>query len=149
MVQYEVAMTITYVCTKVRCVLLDEDCYGKRSRACYKCWAQTSSDRHTLFTVGRNVDEMLHGVMPHCQTKVCDAAGHVGLDQDVTALEVSVGDGRLLCLIGPQVRVEEGQPTGNGAGKPDHLLRCEDVNGEVVKEGAMGMVLTDHPQFHI
>ena len=87
--------------------------------------------------------------MSHCQTKVCYAACQVCLDQDVSAFEVSVGNGWLLRLVSPQVCMEEGQSTGNGASKTDHLHWREDVDGKVVKEGAVRMVFTDHPQFQM
>ena len=47
--------------------------------------------------VGGNVQAIILGVIAHCEPQVSDGTGQVTLHQDVLALQVPVGNGRLAC----------------------------------------------------
>lgn len=79
------------------------------------------------------------------QAQVGDAAGAVLLHQDVLALQVSVGDGRL-ALGAVDLRVEVTQAAGGGVGQSQQALGVQRGEPQVVVQGAVLMVVCDEEE---
>lgn len=81
----------------------------------------------------------------HRQPKVCDATRAVFLDQDVLALQVSVGDGRL--ALGPiDLRVEVAQAAGGRVGQSQQGLGVQRRGPQVVVQGAVLVIVGDEEE---
>lgn len=79
------------------------------------------------------------------QAQVCDAARPVPLHQDVLALEVSVGDGRLP-LRAEDLGVKVAEARDGGVGQPQHGSVVQGAGLEVVVQGAVLMAVGDQVQ---
>lgn len=77
-----------------------------------------------------------------CQAQVGDAARPVSLHQDVLALQVAVGDGRLP-LRAEDLGVEVAETRDGGVGQPQHGSVVQGAGLEVVVQGAVFMAVSD------
>ena len=79
------------------------------------------------------------------EAEVGDAAGAVLLDQDVLALEVSVGDGGL-SLRAVDLRVQVAEAAGGRVGEPQQRLRVQRGQLQVVVQRAVFVVVGDEEE---
>lgn len=86
---------------------------------------------------GRNPPDELDG-----QAEVGDAARSIPLHQDVLALQVAVGDGRLP-LRAEDLGVEVAETRDGGVGQPQHCSAVQGAGLEVVVQGAVLMAVGD------
>ena len=89
---------------------------------------------------------LLEQVLPDGQSKVCQAAGHVSLHQDILGLEVAMCYPRFDLIVRTYLGVQVGEASHNGGEEHVHLWCGEGVVGEVVIQGAVLVVLQDHPK---
>lgn len=79
------------------------------------------------------------------EAEVGDAAGAVLLDQDVLALQVAVGDGRL-ALRAVDLRVQVAEAAGGRVGEPQQRLRVQRGQLQEVVQRAVLVVVGDEEE---
>ena len=85
-------------------------------------------------------------VLADGQSKIRQAASHVSLDQYVLGLEVAMGYAWFGLIVGSDLSVEVTETADDGGEEAQCLRGREGVVSEIVVQGAILVVLQDHPK---